>query len=200
MKENLLIIFVKNPELGKVKTRLAEGIGNEKALEVYLQLLALTEKVTQEFTNASLHIYFTEHEDKNYWSEHQHFIQQGKDLGEKMQNAFENGFKLGFKNIVGIGSDLPDLSVEILQNAFDFLKMNDTVFGPAKDGGYYLLGMKKIQKCIFQNKAWSTDYLLNDTLIELKNNKITFSKKLPLLNDIDTRQDLQELKGNFFKS
>lgn len=195
MKENLILIFVKNPELGKVKTRLAKGIGNEKALEVYLQLLAITEKVSQEFQNAALHVYFSDHIEKKFWSKHQQYVQNGKDLGEIMQNAFEDGFALGYKNIIGIGSDLPDLSREIIQVAFEILKVKDTVFGPAKDGGYYLIGMKKIYDCIFQNKAWSADNLLKDTLKELENNKITFSKKLPLLNDIDTLEDLQATNG-----
>ena len=189
MEENLILIFVKNPQLGKVKTRLAEGIGNVKALEVYLQLVSITEKVTQEFQNATLHVYFSDHEEEKYWGSHKQFVQTGKDLGEKMQKAFEEGFVLGYKKIVGIGCDLPDISVEIIQNAFEILQFKDTVFGPAKDGGYYLLGMKEVCECIFQNKAWSTESLLQHTLHELVENKLTFGK-LALLNDIDTLQDL----------
>lgn len=190
MKENLILIFVKNPALGKVKTRLAEGIGNEKALEVYLNLLAITEKVTQEIPNATLHVYFSDHQEEKYWGSQKQFIQQGKDLGEKMLDAFERGFDLGFKNIIGIGSDLPDLSRKIIQDAFEILKEKDTIFGPAKDGGYYLLGMKQVHQCIFQNKAWSTCHLLEDTVNDLERHKISFSKNLPLLNDIDTPEDL----------
>lgn len=190
MEKDLLIIFVKNIRLGKVKTRLAKTIGNEAALQVYKQLVEITERVTEE-VNSEKSVYFSNEIIEEKWPKTFKNIQKGADLGEKMQNSFENGFKEGFKNIILIGSDLPDISTEIIQKGFDALVHNEVVFGPAEDGGYYLVGMKEKHYSIFKNKPWSTDKLLEKTLTELKDKNISFSL-LETLNDIDTLEDLRK--------
>jgi hypothetical protein len=106
-----------------------------------------------------------------------------------MKKAFSNGFNAGYKNIVLIGSDLSDITSEIIHQSFELLKNSDVVFGPAEDGGYYLVGMKKMQNSIFEDKPWSTDNLLSITLYELTNKKINFLKTL---NDIDLYEDLKK--------
>jgi hypothetical protein len=114
-----------------------------------------------------------------------------------MSNAFRDGFNDGYENIILIGSDLPNISAEIIQGGFNALKSSDVVFGPAEDGGYYLVGMTKFYNFIFKNKAWSTSNLLEDTLTELKQKKIDVSL-IETLNDIDTFEDLQTYP-NFLK-
>ena len=108
-----------------------------------------------------------------------------------MMNAFQNGFNSGYKKIIGIGSDLPDLKVEIMSEGLKALDFHDTVFGPAEDGGYYLVGMKRIIPEIFINKRWSDPSLLVATTDELKRIGYSFELLFPL-NDVDTIEDLRK--------
>ena len=107
-----------------------------------------------------------------------------------MMNAFEFGFKKGYKHIIGIGSDLPDLKAELLDLAIKKLKTSDTVMGPSFDGGYYLIGMKKFMPFLFQNKPWSENNLLKITAKEILQKGYSLDK-LTLLNDIDNIEDLK---------
>ncbi len=188
--KNLLIVFVKNPVKGKAKTRLAATIGPEAALEVYKELISITERETSAVQNCDLHVYFSSECDDTLWSGKNQFIQSGNDLGEKMFDAFHNGFEVGYKRIVGVGSDLPDLSAEVISEGLELLKSNDAVFGPSDDGGYYLIGISKPTPCIFENKQWSTEGLLAETLHELKNKNLSVGL-LEVLNDVDTIEDLR---------
>lgn len=189
--ENLLIVFVKNAKLGHAKTRLAASIGDQAAFDVYKKLLAITERETTSLEGATIHIYFSSELSDVYWMGQTKFVQSGADLGERMRNAFQHGFDLGFKRIIGVGSDLPDLNQTIMQQGLDLLKANDAVFGPAEDGGYYLIGMNRLIPCIFENKPWSQEELLHVTLDELKGKNYSVTILEPL-NDIDTIEDLRK--------
>ena len=165
MKE-ALIIFAKIPEAGKVKTRLAATIGNEAALEVYKQLLILTASVTiglpmDKFVFYSDHIIHQDTWEEKFFSKR---VQLGKDLGQKMDNAFEDLFERGYSKIVIIGTDCPELNAGIITNAFTFLDTRDVVIGPAQDGGYYLLGMNQSHTTLFQDIPWSTSSVLKETI------------------------------------
>jgi len=196
MSENLVIIFVKNIKLGQVKTRLAKTIGNQGAFDVYTELVQVTEEVTKKLTEHK-RIYFSEAIVDNRWVNDKKYVQNGIDLGERMKNAFNQGFKDGYKRIVLIGSDLPDITVTHINQGLVALKENDVVFGPAEDGGYYLIGQSKMNAMIFKNKPWSKSTLLAETLNELKNNSITYTT-LNTLNDIDTYEDL--IASKFYQS
>lgn len=189
-RKRLLLIFVKNIRFGKVKTRLAKSIGDDAAFEVYKHLVEITEQETRELSHIDLHIYFSDSIIDSKWKNTPKYIQEGEDLGLRMKNAFNRGFEMGYTSIVGIGSDLPDLNKELILEAFDILEKNEAVFGPASDGGYYLLGLKKTIDSVFINKPWSTDQLLNITLFELKKQGV-FPVLLKELNDIDTLEDLR---------
>jgi len=141
----------------------------------------------------SIVVYFSDVVIDTKWQKIPKLVQKGASLGEKMQNSFEKGFNDGFEKIILIGSDLPDLSAEIIEQGFDALENNDVVFGPAEDGGYYLVGMKKLQKFIFEEKPWSEPNLLKTTLEELGKQDTSFSL-LETLNDIDTFEDLKSSK------
>lgn len=190
MEKNLLIVFVKNMFLGKVKTRLAKTIGNQSAFEVYKHLVEITEKETSKMKDCDIHIYFSDVIITEKWPNHEKFIQEGVNLGERMMNAFENGFNQGYAHIIGVGSDLPDLNSEIMQKGLQELQSNDTVFGPSEDGGYYLIGMNKLNRCVFENKPWSTDNLLEITKNELQQKNVSVGI-LKMLNDVDTIDDLK---------
>lgn len=189
--EKLILIFVRNVQIGKVKTRLAKTIGDDKALIIYIHLLNKTADIVVE-TNAHKAVFYSEYieeADEFMVPMFQKYLQNGNDLGDKMKNAFIKAFSRGYQKVVIIGSDCYDLSTEILNNAFEKLNSSDVVLGPATDGGYYLLGMKQLHKSFFTNKEWSTNNVLVDTLIDIKNEKLTYAL-LPTLNDIDTEEDL----------
>ncbi|WNH13468.1 TIGR04282 family arsenosugar biosynthesis glycosyltransferase [Thalassobellus suaedae] len=196
MNKELVIIFVKNIKLGKVKTRLAKTIGNLGAFEVYSELVKITETATSEI-KADKRIYFSDTIMNTTWNHHQKFIQEGDDLGTRMKNAFLKGFNDGFERIVLIGSDLPDISALHIENAIEALNKTEVVFGPAEDGGYYLIGLNKMHSFIFENKPWSQSNLLEKTCLELDKKNIKFTT-LVTLNDIDTFEDLTA--SSFYKS
>jgi len=194
MEENHLIIFVKNPVLGNVKTRLAKGIGDEKALEIYVQLLELTRKVAQQI-NCTRHVFYSDEIENDAWDEDKFnkHVQEGDDLGERMKNAFEKVFALGAKKAVIIGSDCPQLTSGIVSDSFEILNQKDVAIGPAKDGGYYLIGMKNLHPFLFESKEWSTDSVFEDTILDLMENRLSYGR-LETLSDLDNIYDLHLLE------
>ncbi|WP_299553913.1 TIGR04282 family arsenosugar biosynthesis glycosyltransferase [Seonamhaeicola sp.] len=196
MNKALVIVFVKNIKLGKVKTRLAKTIGDQAAFEVYSELVKITEKALEHLT-IDKRIYFSDAVVETKWHGLYKTVQKGHDLGARMKQAFQKGFEDGYERIVLIGSDLPDIKARHIENGLSALNDNNMVFGPAEDGGYYLIGMSEMHALVFENKPWSQSNLLKETLDELKANHITFSTLEPL-NDIDTFEDL--VASNFYKS
>lgn len=196
MTDALVIVFVKNIKLGTVKTRLAKTIGDFGAFEVYSELVKITEKATEEL-DIDKRIYFSNAVVDTKWKNEFKTVQHGPDLGERMLNAFKEGFEAGYKRIVLIGSDLPDINSTHIKKGIEALATSDVVFGPAEDGGYYLVGLSKMNTAIFTNKPWSQSNLLEQTLQELHNNNVTVST-LETLNDIDTYEDL--IASDFYKS
>lgn len=196
MKE-ALIIFVRNPELGKVKTRLAADVGHNEALVIYKELLQHTSNVAGEVDAGKFVFYHERIEENDIWNTagFTKKLQSGDILGDKMKQAFEELFLLGYKKIIIIGSDCLELSASLIEEAFILLKESDVVIGPAKDGGYYLLGMRAMHGFIFENKSWSTSSVFNQTMNELQQHQLTVSL-LPQLNDIDTAADWQQSKSS----
>lgn len=188
---NLLLIFIKNPQKGKVKTRLAEAIGDGRALNVYQELLSITKSVTDSLdcNRQVWYSQFIDQEDQWPSDGYEKRLQRGDDLGARMENAFRHGFEQGYQKVAIIGSDCADLKPAIIQEAFDSLDKYDIVLGPSKDGGYYLLGMTTFCPDLFDEKEWSTSMVLEQTLNQIKNRELSF-KLLPTLNDIDTEEDL----------
>ncbi|PTM02099.1 MAG: glycosyltransferase [Bacteroidetes bacterium] len=196
MTDALVIVFVKNIKLGTVKTRLAKTIGDLGAFEVYSELVKITEKATAQL-DIDKRIYFSTAVVDSQWIGDFKTVQNGADLGERMLNAFRDGFDAGYKKIVLIGSDLPDINETHIKKGIEALSENDVVFGPAEDGGYYLIGLSKIKESIFINKPWSQSSLLNETLQELQRLNVSVGT-LASLNDIDTYEDL--IASDFYKS
>lgn len=190
MPKELLIIFVKNIKLGKVKTRLAKTVGDENAFTIYKALVKVTEDATSRLSQ-DIRIYFSDAIVEEKWPNNFKTVQKGSDLGERMSNAFQDGFNDGYEKIALIGSDLPNITKIVINDAFSELLNNEVVFGPAEDGGYYLVGLSKFHQCIFENKPWSTPDLLSLSIDELKQKKIRVSL-IETLNDIDTFEDLED--------
>lgn len=193
----VLIIFAKNERYGQVKTRLAATLGHEVAMSVYQQLLRHTCEVTSMLPVKKIVFYsdYIAHDD--LWSAaiYDKKIQYGEDLGQRMKNAFATVFDEGAEQVVIIGTDCPELSSAIILEAFAQLNGYDVVIGPAKDGGYYLLAMKAVNKELFRNVDWSTGVVLRQTLAICEKNELSVSL-LPELSDIDNEQDLISAKIN----
>jgi rSAM/selenodomain-associated transferase 1 len=190
--ENALIVFQKNAVLGKVKSRLAATIGEEKALEIYKSLLLHTYGEIGKLKGIDTFIFFSdfiepdsESGDKAEYKE----IQIGEDLGERMSNAFRKLFQKGYKRVVIIGTDCPEIQSSDIDDAFLALEKKEVCIGPAFDGGYYLLGMSRFQESLFQNIPWSSSEVTAKTKEILNSREISF-ELLKTLRDIDTEEDL----------
>lgn len=193
--ENLLIIFVKNPVIGKVKTRLAKSIGFENALNVYQYLVKRIQLVSKDIKVDKLVLYSDVIPNEDGFSDeiYKKGLQEGIDIGQKMNLAFENAFKDGYKNVVLIGSDIINLSEDLLITAFDLLQNNDLVFGPAHDGGYYLIGMTEKHPDLFVGIPWSTANVLKETLKKCEQENLE-TQHLKTLSDFDVIDDARYLK------
>jgi rSAM/selenodomain-associated transferase 1 len=190
MPKNLLLVFTRNPELGKVKTRLAKTVGNATALKIYIFLLERTRDIAVKVAADRAVYYSVKIRENDIWdaSIFQKHQQIGEDLGIRMLHAFKNGFKAGYEKVMIIGSDLYDLTAETIENAFTALEKNEVVIGPAEDGGYYLLGMNSLEEKIFKNKDWGTETVRKDTLEDLRDKKVFL---LGELNDVDVFEDIE---------
>ncbi len=197
-----LIIFTRFPEAGKTKTRLISTLGPEGAAQFQKEMTEATLKTVNGLKNTSIEIRF-EGGDKGLiknWLGKQFSIEpQGPgDLGKKMERAFEESFDEGKNRIIIIGTDCPSITPEIIQNAFMALNDNDLALGPAKDGGYYLIGLRNKVPQLFQDIRWGTEEVFQKTF--------DVAKKLGLgiylaetLSDIDRPEDLHVLKNCFRK-
>ena len=185
-----VLVFAKAPIKGKVKTRLGNTIGMKASCWVYKQLIKHTSKVLHKSklpyvlfenqTDSTLHKIFNR--SKSYQ------LQEGAHLGDKMKNAFQWAFDQGYEKVVLIGTDLWSLHQDTLIQAQQALNQNDFVIGPAYDGGYYLLGMNKMNTKIFENVSWSTSKVFKETLLNVRESSFFF---LDIANDIDTFENFK---------
>jgi rSAM/selenodomain-associated transferase 1 len=198
MTKELLLIFVKHPIPGQVKTRLAATMGNEGAVAIYQQLLAYSCEISKEITADKAVFYGNQIPETDLWKKagYQRFLQEGEDLGARMLQAFVWGFDQGYERILIMGSDCPHLDAAHLEQAFLQLQTHDAVLGPAKDGGYYALGLRKLFPDLFLQKEWSTQSVFTSTLNDLMRSEKSFYL-LPTLSDVDHEEDL---KGTFLES
>ena len=198
----ILIVFVKNPIQGKVKTRMAATIGNERAVEVYLELLNHTKSVITKWleepdvkVQKQVVIYYGDYiNDEDLWIK-PYFLKKLQvshpNLGMRMQSAFEQELVSEADRVVIIGSDCLQLKTDTLEKAVALLESNSAVIGPASDGGYYLLGLTKFYPDLFIDKPWSTNKVFAKTIDDLINQGISYTL-LEELNDIDDATDLEE--------
>ncbi len=188
-----LIIFARNPVRGKVKTRLAATMGDDKALFIYQSLLEHTVQITQRLPYDRYVFYADGISQNDVWSDNLYLKknQEGNDLGQRMLHAFDTLFQQGYQKIIIIGTDCFELSSSILSDAFTVLDGKEVVIGPSVDGGYYLLGMRQFFPFLFEEKAWSTDSVYSSTVQQLAMQNISYDL-LPVLNDIDTEDDWKQ--------
>lgn len=188
-----LIIFYRNPVWGKVKTRLARDVGNEKALRIYHKLAEHTQRATETFKGERFVYYSERIEAADVWPEgtYHKAVQRGDGLGERMHCAFEDAFTDGCEQVCIIGTDCLDMTSEIIDVAFQSLAHNDVVIGPAQDGGYYLLGLKQLHSAFFKDKIWGSDTVFDATMDDVTALHLSCGV-LPVLRDIDREEDLPD--------
>jgi rSAM/selenodomain-associated transferase 1 len=188
MKKEVVLVFEKNAILGQVKTRLASGMGEARALEIYRHLTQSTYSVLEDVL-APVWTYFSDFIPETVNPPiAKSFVQEGQDLGERMAHAFARSFELGMDKVVLIGTDCPTLQSQHLNQAFEALTDSDLVLGPATDGGYYLIGMTRRADYLFEGITWSTSQVLSDTMKVASQYGLT-TTLLQELDDIDTQED-----------
>lgn len=192
MHSAALIVFAKPPILGKVKSRIAKTLGEEKALEIYLRLLELTKQILVDFSkvsNCKVVIYWDSFipENSQFKALFEERLQSSGDLGIKMSQAFMELAKEA-RDIAIIGTDCPYLQVSHLNLAFEAMLNGESCIGPAWDGGYYLLGLKEPALHWFEGIPWSTPEVFSLTKDKFSNLNLPL-RILPQLRDIDTAED-----------
>lgn len=196
--ERLLMIFAKNPRPGEVKTRLAETVGDRRARSIYLRLLGRTRRVASR-ADADRQIWFNRLPDESERWPPSRFVerlQEGKNLGSRMRNAFREAFEEGYGRVVIIGSDCPGLRSDHIEEAFEKLGTHQAVLGPSADGGYYLLGTNRFYPGLFDGIPWSSARVLEETLGKADSLGLKVYR-LRKLNDVDTEADWREARRKF---
>ncbi len=197
-KTKVLIIFIKNPIKGNVKTRIADTASDKKALLIYKKLLDYTREVALQ-VDAGRQLWYSRFTDNNdAWDNEQFdkYTQEGESLGLRMSNAFEQAFNNGCSKAIIIGSDCAQLKAEHVELAYLALDEDDVVIGPSEDGGYYLLGMNRYLPKLFEDKQWSTPQVFKQTLDDCKERGYS-CHILEKLNDVDTESDWQQVEDRF---
>lgn len=187
-----LLILIKNPIPGKTKTRLAADVGNEMALKMYQQLMDWTrdQAIGLQDTVTCYLWYSEEVLTDDTWpnDRFRKAVQHSGGLGDRMEAAFHQAFADGHDRAIIIGSDCPGITTNYLQEGFTALTDHDLVIGPALDGGYTLLGLRKLEASLFHDMEWSTEQVLSITLQRAKNAGLSI-KQLAPLSDVDYLED-----------
>ena len=208
---DILVIFIKWPEPGMVKTRIGRVLGHNKAAKLYRYMVSrVIENLSPLLTKGMKVCWYFDatsktKEVKNWIKAEMHALnindlsnqsfcyQVGSDLGEKLQFVFNKYFSQGFHRVLAIGSDCITISDKIILEAFESIEgRNELVFGPCSDGGYYLVGMNNFRaSLVFDGVPWSTDHVLETSLIIAQKNQLGVTL-LEELNDLDSPQDLEK--------
>jgi len=192
---NALILMTRIPIPGKTKTRLMDLLTGDECAQLHMAFLKDLLNTFTELKDIDLFMTYTP-EDSLFILESvipgsmSSFPQMGEDLGEKMFNAINQVLLKGYKKVVLIGSDIPDLSAKDIQTSFQLLDECDVVLGPTYDGGYYLVGMKKSHEKIFCiPQKWGGKSVL-ETTVDIGNEQNLTIGLGPKYRDIDTKEDL----------
>jgi rSAM/selenodomain-associated transferase 1 len=196
-----LIVLTRYPELGKVKTRLIPAVGEEGAMALHQQMAERTisqaiawRQQARFSTESAIGVWFTGGSEAQMatWlgTDLEYQPQPEGDLGDRMVAAFREAFRQGYGAVVMIGTDCPGIDLEILTTAFDLLERQELVLGPARDGGYYLIGLQRLIPELFRSIPWSTPEVFRQTVAAAASLDLT-SAYLPELADVDLPEDLE---------
>jgi rSAM/selenodomain-associated transferase 1 len=191
--ENALIIIAKHPQKAEVKTRLSRSLSDKKRIKLYTYLVEDTMKRLGRIESIDTFIACAPMDSSKYFSRFGLSLlplPEG-DLGERMFYAFGEIFKRGYRRSALVGVDIPALTGKIVAEAFNLLSENDVVFGPAQDGGYYLIGMTKLMRELFEGVPWSSNETLGKSVENAKRSRCRVAFTRPL-SDIDTIEDVRK--------
>ena len=195
-KDNAVILFARDPILGQVKTRLSPSFDDETILKLYICFVEDSLEKIRQVDNVECFVGISPDNHSGFFAGIESFgmslfVQRGKNLGDKMRQAFVDRFAEGYKKVVIIGSDSPSLPVSYINKALASEK--DLVLGPSTDGGYYLIAMSGKVSEVFSGVAWGTKNVLDETLEKIKGTNVSL-ELLPIWYDIDSPDDLKFLK------
>lgn len=201
MQDNAVIVFLRAPQKGRVKTRLAQHLDQGLVLELYRAFVLDTLETAQALGRPLIFFTPPDQEDmirKWLGTDYDYAVQKDGNIGERMADAFLTVFKNGAKRCVLIGTDIPQLDKDLLIQAVEMLLEHDAVVGPSQDGGYYLIGFgrDRFSSAVFDSIDWSTHRVTGQTLAALEKEKLSYSL-LPALNDIDSIEDFNALIQQF---
>jgi rSAM/selenodomain-associated transferase 1 len=189
-----VLIFMKSPEPGRVKTRLARALGAKQAAALYRDWIGFVLGLLQPLRNTTrlvgyfdgpLEAFHEWHALADDWRP-----QPSGDLGERLLAGFEWEFKRG-GTVLAVGTDCVEIDADLLLQAFEILSQHDVVFGPTPDGGYYLIGLSMLRPALFRSIRWSSRFTLADHLRCCRDQGWATSF-LPIRHDIDTENDWHE--------
>ena len=201
MHRTALVIMAKAPQPGSVKTRLCPPLSYPEAADLYRCFLLDTIAKARTLSNVRLLLAYTPTSSKDFFAalapDATLMPQQGDDLGDRMAVCFTRSFALGYHRVLLIGSDLPTLPADYLQQAVALAAkpLIDLVIGPSEDGGYYLIGLRRLHRALFDNMPWSTDNVFAETVRRAEASGLHVAR-LPPWYDVDTPADLKRLRAN----
>lgn len=203
MNTNAIIVFAKNPKLGFCKTRLAKTIGDEKAMDFFVDSMREVSKSVYEM-GGDCFVFFSgdlpevDSETAKIWEKSEWRKQSDGDLGEKIFEAFKSVYAMGYQKVQLIGTDCPELSKDVLKEGFKILTKKDVVYGPANDGGYYLVGFGPEfgdkYRSLFEGFEWSTSSVLEESLKRCDEGGLEYGL-LEELVDVDFYEDLEDVSS-----
>ncbi len=191
---NKLLIFTKSPVLGEVKTRLQPEYSTGQSLIIHKRLMLNTLELSKDLAGFDVELCCTPDRNTLFFLDCENNFpitlnnQQGADLGERMAFAFSVALQT-YEKVVVIGTDCPDIDKDYITQAFDALNENNAVIGPAADGGYVLLGLRKFSLELFTNISWSSDKVFSQTQKVLNDLSWKY-KELGIMHDLDRPEDL----------
>ena len=195
----LLAVFARAPELGRVKTRLCPPLTADEALALHRALVGDTLERFGKIQRVSMDRLLLLSEplrradDLDIPRSWMVVIQSSGDLGVRLASLFDLNLRRGVQRVVVLGSDSPTLPVEVIEEAFHRLEKVDVVLGPAEDGGYYLVGCRRFVPQMFRDIAWGTQNVLEATKRALEESGCTFKLLVPWY-DVDRSEDLSKLR------
>jgi uncharacterized protein len=197
LQENALMIFIKAPRLGEIKTRLQPELSPAASLKIFK---AMGKDLVDRFSRSEYFDLFIQYwpgdalwEMQSWLGANLNYIpQRGSDLGEKLKNAFSASFRRSYQKVCIIGSDLPTIAVPDILEAIEKLDSFDVILGPAMDGGYFLVALKEFHPQIFENIDWSTDAVLEQTMLRITEQKLS-AYRMAVQRDVDTYDDVMYL-------
>lgn len=190
----VVVVYARAPRAGEVKTRLAAETGPTAALAIYRRLVQHVIGQARNVAGAATEVHVTPpdaHDEMAKWlgADLTYRPQVSGELGHRMRASFEGAFASGYRRVVIVGSDVPALRSELMEEALNALRAHRVVLGPANDGGYYLIGMSELVPEAFENIDWGTERVLSQTASRLTKLGIT-PRMLEPLTDVDRAADL----------